>query len=180
MQAEDIALLADLVRACALLEKFVREVIASRDLNDTDVWVLIVIAGLLEAPPATLEARSTAWVSSRLGFAGGRVGMSIRNLIKRRLVRLVRNVKEQDGRTRSYLPTAAGLRAAHRLREELVVLEREVRLRGGIARNARAVDPQVVALCLETFSVWKCTPLMGLDRRRVAGVRNTGAPIEDT
>jgi DNA-binding MarR family transcriptional regulator len=179
MAADDFSLLADLVRACALLEKFVREAVASSSLNDTDVWVLVAIAGLLETSPAIPEARSSASVSSRLGFERGRVGMSVKGLIKQGFVRPGSKVKGQDGRTRGYLPTSAGLREADRLREELVLLEREVRFEGGIARNARAVDPQIVAHCLETFSVWRDIPLSGLNRRRVSAVRKAGESIEE-
>ena len=102
-----------------------------------------------------------------------------KGLIKLGFVRLVLKVKGQDGRTRRYLPTSAGLREADRLREELVFLEREVRFAGGIARNARAVDPQIVAHCLGTFSVWRDIPLSGLNRRRASRARQAGALIEE-
>lgn len=179
MAADDFSLLADIVRACALLEKFVREAVASSSLNDTDVWVLVAIAGLLETSPAAPEARSTAWVSSRLGFDGGRVSMSVKGLIKLGFVRRAPKVKGQDGRTRGYLPTFTGLPEAERLREELCLLEREVRFKGGIARNARAVDPQIVAHCLETFSVWRDIPLSGLNRRRVSAVKKARTSIAE-
>ena len=179
MAADDFSLLVDLVRACALLEKFVREAVACPSLNDTEVWVLVAIAGLLEASPETPKARSAAWVSSRLGFEGGRVSMSLKGLIKLGFVRLAPNAKGQDRRTVNYLPTPKGRREADRLREGLGLLEREVRFEGGIARNARAVDPQIVAHCLETFSVWRDIPLSGLNRRRVSTAKKARVSIEE-
>lgn len=171
MVAEDIGLLADIVRACAVLEKVVRKLTAFSNLNDTDVWVLILFAGLLERSPAAIsEAKSAAWVSSKLGFARERVSMSVKGLIKLGFLRLVPTVAEQDGRTRSYLPTDVGLLLANELREVLAVVESNVRVVGQIAKNARAVDPQVVAECLRVVLDRKDVELTGLDRRRLAQI----------
>jgi DNA-binding MarR family transcriptional regulator len=181
MAANDISLLADLIRAGALLEQFVRKEIASPKINDTQIWVLIVLTGLLEISRGEPkpEARSASWVASRLGFERERVAMSFRGLIKLHLIRPALRVKGQDGRTMNYFPTAEGRREATQLFKKLAALDRDVRSRGHIARNARAVDPQVIAYCLQTLLPTSDAPLRGFDKRRTSAVRKARSPTSE-
>ncbi len=180
MTDTNLSLLPDLLRACALLEGFVREVIASPEMNDTDVWVLAALTGQMETPAVAMEPQSAAWVASRLGFARERVSMSVKRLCRSHHLRYQPRAQKQDGRAKCYAVTSKGRLEATRIVKQLVVLERELRYEGGIARDARKVDPQVVARCLEIFSPWREVRLAGLDERRNAAVGKASARAPKT
>lgn len=169
MSNSAIGLFVDIIRAGALLEGVVREAVAAEGLNDTDVWVLIAMSGQLGASAAQTQLPSTpALISAEFGFARARVSMSIKGLSKLKLVRPCSKAAGQDGRTRRYVLTAAGLRRVTRVIAELESREMDLRVESGIARNARKVDLQVVALGLSKLSTSRVEGLQGLDRRRVS------------
>lgn len=164
-------MLLDFVRVGALIEQVVREAIAPDGLNDTDVWILVVLSGRMDAP-ATDEPgpMSAAFIATRLGFARERVSMRIPGLVRAGLVRPGEKAISRDGRTRAYAVTAEGNRQAGRAFRALVRLEQELRYTAGIKMNSRAVDPQRVALGLWGLAGWRGDEPTGLDRRRTAGM----------
>lgn len=164
-----VGLLLDCARAGGLLEQAIRKTIASDHLNDTDAWVVLVMSGLIDAPPAAKpEARSATFISEQLGFARERVSVRIQALVERGLLRLVAIAAGSgDRRRKTYALTAKGNREAARLFELLSALERTIRIAAGFKRNARALDPQRVAFGLWSSVLGRKDELRGLDRRRL-------------
>ena len=170
MFGRDISLLLDLVRAAACVGELIREKISRTELNDTDVWILLLLSDALEIHPKDPQPRSTTWIAARSGFARPRVTMSLKRVQELGLATRALKPVPEDGRARRYSLTTAGRHEAERLFEELVSLDREVRYQGRIAITAKSVDPQVVAKALESLSTHRRIPLVGLDRRRTANV----------
>lgn len=171
MKPAGAGMLLDCVRMGALMEQVIREAVAPGARNDTVVWIVVVLSGRLEIPfvgrPAAMSAAS---IAARLGFTRERVSMSIRLLVKTRILRKALKADFQDGRTKAYVLTKEGDKQAAQFHRALVLLEQEIRCAAGIKANARAVDPQRVALGLSAFVPLREDEPLGLDRRRTAGM----------
>ena len=168
-----IGLLLDCVRLGALLEQVIREAIDSRALNDTDAWIVIAMSGLTDTLPAAKpEARSATSIAEQLGCARERISVRVQVLVEQGLLCPVSIAAESgDRRRKTYVLTAKGRREAARLFDVLSLLERTIRMRAGLKRNARAVDPQRLAFGLWSFVLGRKEQLRGLDRRRLPARR---------
>jgi len=171
VKASDVGLLLDCVRMGALMEQVIRNAVAHKASNDTGVWILVVLSGRLETPPIERpEPMNAESIAARLGFVRGRVSMRIAKLMTDELVRAAPESDFPDGRTKAYLLTRKGSRLATQFHGALILLEQEIRYVAGIKSNARAVDPQRLALALSTLAPSRVSKPSGLDRRRTAGV----------
>ena len=139
-------LLFDYLRVANAFEVRMKAELRAYQVNELQMWLLLLIGGLLRLAMRGRKSLSANEAAIELGLPRTRIANQMTSLSRRSLVVPIDDEPSADGRNESFVLSDEGLDLARKLRKLLQTIEKDVLVEGGWRTTDREVDPQYLVM----------------------------------